>query len=324
MPATNKKISTRYENTLKAGDWPKAVKCVNRIAFYQEKDFDIAADHMSALLSYAPLQDVYAACEVYDRDEKPQAKTVNMLKRLTDIKTIYETPQVTNKVGMDDKFEAMGEFANVVARGYSNGLFISGQGGTGKTWEVFEVLNENNLVENEDYVVVKGYSTPKGLFNLLRDNSDKLIVFDDCDSIFKDTTGLNIIKAVLDTYPERRVTWSSASDKGDENAFSFTGRIIFISNLNPDQGNDNFKAVMTRVLSVAVGTTKTEVKDRMLKLVPKIASDLNQDAQQQITEFIEENFLSIRDLSLRFVVHLVSLYKYNKQTWKKLAFTMAS
>lgn len=45
-----------------------------------------------------------------------------------------------------------------------------------------------------------------GLYMALFINRDKLIVFDDCDSVFGNIDSVNILKAALDSYDTRMVS----------------------------------------------------------------------------------------------------------------------
>jgi Cdc6-like AAA superfamily ATPase len=300
-------ISKSFIDSVQSGDFNKAVRSINRFAF-ENKNFDKAGKHLAHLLDTVELADIL------EELDSTETRYFNRIQNEV-------IPAGTDSADLNEAFEAMEDFVNVVALGLSNGLMIAGPGGTGKTWTVNECLEELGMQEDIDYISIKGFSTPKGLFDILEANSDKLVIFDDCDSIFKDLAGLNILKAVLDTYPTRKVTWANANG-GDINTFQFTGRIIFISNLDPTTTNNtNFQAVMTRVLSVVVGGSKEEIRERMIQLLPKIASDLPQSAQDEIAEFITDNYRRVT-LSLRFIVHLVGLYKYDKTKWKKLAFVL--
>jgi len=52
---------------------------------------------------------------------------------------------------------------------------------------------------------MKGKSSPFGLYSTLYMNRNKLIVFDDMDSVFKDTDTVNMLKAALDSTGENTV-----------------------------------------------------------------------------------------------------------------------
>ena len=83
------------------------------------------------------------------------------------------------------RFEFLNQLAKMVIWKVTPSLIITGEGGLGKSHSVMEAISQCDLFKNE-WVVIKGYSTPRGLYNTLYDNRDKIVVFDDCDSILED------------------------------------------------------------------------------------------------------------------------------------------
>ncbi len=336
-------ISTKYKNAAKAENFGMCVRKINSAAFIIEKDLDLAAEHLRYLLDHHDIGHITVAIENDETLEKNEPETWQRILREVPMRAPekgqvidLEAPTVefeeAPKRSMGDAFKALTSFVQCVAGKHSNGLFIAGPGGTGKTWTVMEAVKAMGLKEDSNYIIIKGYSTPMGLYMTLFENLDKLIIFDDCDSIFKDLIGLNILKAVLDTYPTRKVGWNSMKLPEEVPPFfNFTGQIIFISNINPNTTkNDSFQAVMTRVLSVIVGGTKEEIRERIVELVPIIATKLSNDDREEIIEFVNSNYLQINDLNIRFLVHVVGLYEFEKAnpdcgtTWQDLAWSMAA
>lgn len=225
---------------------------------------------------------------------------------------------------MMDVFKNMSELVKVIAGKFSNGLFIVGPGGTGKTFTVMQTLERDlNLVQGQQFIRIPGYSTPLSLYQTLYANLDKLIVFDDCDSIFKDVNGLNILKSALDTLRVRKIAYHSNSPLVPVPEFIFQGQVIFISNLDPEKTTDrNFQALVTRVLTLVVGNNKEQILHRMLQLLPIIGSDLTPEQREDMIVFLHENYRVFQDLSLRLLVHLCALCRYNASNWKALALSL--
>jgi hypothetical protein len=97
---------------------------------------------------------------------------------------------------------------------------------------VKQSLDDMQLKEDQDYFILSGKATPVFLYKFLYDHSDKVIVLDDMDEVFKDNTGANILKAALDSKRVRKVTYgSSGLGEGYENSFTFTGKVVNISNM---------------------------------------------------------------------------------------------
>jgi len=219
---------------------------------------------------------------------------------------------------MRQAFRIMKELTKCVALKHNNGLLVVGPGGTGKSWTVMEALGETSLKEGRDWIRIPGYSTPVGLYNTLYEWRDRLVIFDDCDSVFRDLTGINILKSILDTLPRRHVSWRTSSTKIAVDTFLFTGQVIFISNMDPDKVKDvNFRALLTRVMTLVVSGSKVEMLMRMVELLPVIGESLTHDQREEILRFIYDNQDKIKDFSLRLLVHLVGLIKYSSN-WKEL------
>lgn len=197
---------------------------------------------------------------------------------------------------VEELFSKLQAAVEIVAHGYRPSLVITGTSGAGKTKLVSNVLSKVGLKRSIDYVPVKGTITAAALYQTLFLNRNKLLVFDDTDSIWRDKDAAAILKAALDSYDTRTVSWIStrtanvsrmtprqkkafiksadASVENDPKAkypseFEFTGRIIFISNLDKSQ-LDN--AVLSRSMVVDVSLTPEEIFDRIRSMIGQIGN----------------------------------------------------
>jgi hypothetical protein len=142
-----------------------------------------------------------------------------------------ERPSVLKKYNVATRFSFMEQLVDMVIGGISPSCIITGPGGIGKTYTVAAAMERQGYKEGE-YVIVKGFTTPLGLYRLLHDNRRAIILFDDCDSAFKEPTALNLLKGALDTTDKRIISWNSSKLPDDiEPMFEFKGRIIFVSNI---------------------------------------------------------------------------------------------
>jgi hypothetical protein len=109
------------------------------------------------------------------------------------------------------KFGRMSDLINLVVKGVSPSLFIYGGPGIGKSFVTNKTLKDAGLKKNKDYYVIKGKITPIALYNTLytHRNDNTMLVFDDADSVFRNEDGANMLKAALDSYEEREISWSS-------------------------------------------------------------------------------------------------------------------
>jgi len=147
------------------------------------------------------------------------------------------------------------------------------------------------LKESSDVVHIKGRATPAGLFITLYENSNKIIVLDDCDSVFKDDDAVNILKGALDSYDTRKISYISTKTLKDEfgsevpRHFEFTGRIIFISNINQSKLDE---AIRSRSFVADVELTADQMFTRMAQLATKMESSIPQTAKDTALELMKE------------------------------------
>ena len=215
--------------------------------------------------------------------------------------------EVDENVDINEQFEAIEAFADMVIDPNCNtkSLVVSGPGGIGKTYAIFDYLESKNI----EYKLVKGYSSPRALFDILSQYRDKVIVFDDCDSIWEDRPSLNLLKSALETNRKgkRIVSWNTA-DSVEEDEFEFNGSIIFVSNKDfyaTSKGTQKHVfAVLTRVLFVQV----TFRQDQILKRIEKIAEKLESrvDVRTKILDFLKSNAKA--KMSIRMFEFLVATF----------------
>ena len=192
-------------------------------------------------------------------------------------------------------FDNLERLTKMVGRGIQPSLVITGMAGMGKTHIVKENLKNMGLKESTDFVHFKGRATAAGLFITLYENSDAVIVLDDCDSVFKDDDAVNILKAALDSYDTRRISYISSKplkdsyDQAVPRHFEFTGKIIFISNINQSKLDDAVKS-RSFVSDISMNTTQmfTRMEQLMDKMEPRIPTKAKQEALRCMKELNEE------------------------------------
>jgi hypothetical protein len=154
--------------------------------------------------------------------------------------------------------------------------------GMGKTHVVKETLSELGLRESFEFVHFKGRATAAGLYITLYENSDKIIVLDDCDSVFKDEDAVNILKGALDSYDARRISYITSRELKDSylnpvpRQFEFTGKVIFISNLEQSKIDE---AIKSRSFVQDISMSTEQVFQRMEQLLDKIEPSINKDSK---------------------------------------------
>ena len=236
-----------------------------------------------------------------------------------------------DRFGINQRFDFVEKLVTMVATGVQPSAVITGEGGLGKTFTVKKTLAACGIEDltavmaeaedsmGEGYVMVKGYSTAKGLYRTLFENNGSIIVFDDCDSILKDATALNILKGALDSYDTRWVSWNSEMKDTDDlpRTFEFTGSIIFISNM--DQ-NSIDQAVRSRSMMIDLSMTDSQKIDRMEHIamaddfMPNASKEHIMDALNLLRAIKDE----VKELSLRTLMSVTKIRSANDD-WKDLA-----
>ena len=188
-------------------------------------------------------------------------------------------------------FTNIERLTKMVGRGIQPSLVITGGAGMGKTHLVKGTLEGMGLRESYDFVHFKGRATAAGLFITLYENSDKIIVLDDCDSVFRDDDAVNILKGALDSYDTRKISYITSKALKDEfgtevpRHFEFTGRIIFISNISQSRLDE---AIRSRSFVADVDLTTDQMFTRMEQLMPKMESRIPLAAKEQALALMKE------------------------------------
>ena len=239
-----------------------------------------------------------------------------------------------SKFHVNKRFQFLNKAVKMVAKGLQNSAVISGSGGLGKSYSVKKALYEAGLKDlsvegtqegvrlnrSKSFVVVKGYSTAKGLFRTIYESKDSVLVFDDCDSVLKDPVALNLLKGALDSYDTRIISWNADMRDDDlPKSFIYTGRIIFISNL-PESKID--QAIRSRSAVIDVSMTTDEVVDRMGVMIeedeflPEFEKNIKVDA----LEFIAKMKTKMREINLRTLITVCKVRAADEDgTWAEMA-----
>jgi hypothetical protein len=185
-------------------------------------------------------------------------------------------------------FNNLERLTKMVGRGIQPSLVITGGAGLGKTYLVKKTLTDMGLEEAKQFVHFKGRATAAGLFVTLYENSDKIIVLDDCDSVFKDMDAVNMLKAALDSYDTRKLSYISTKPLKDAYGdpvprhFEFTGKIIFISNISQSKLDE---AIKSRSFVSDISMNTKQMFQRI--------DDLKNDIETKIPNEVKDKALEI-------------------------------
>jgi hypothetical protein len=276
------------------------------------------------------LGDKYAAVIDGKTVKRSNRRALERMLKRTDVLA----PVVESKFSINERFGFVKDMVTMLANGDQASVVVTGPGGLGKSHTVSAALREagfndvsvldefevgDNIPKNS-YRVVKGYSTPKGLYRTLYENRNSVIVFDDCDSVLKDPVSLNLLKAALDSYSRRIISWrADIKDEDLPTVFEFKGRVVFISNLSTTSLD---QAIITRSLAVDLSMTAKQKVERMRFLLtqPDFMEDFAMVHKTESMDLVDSLCDNIKELSLRTLMQVIKIRKSNPNgKWKDLA-----
>jgi hypothetical protein len=236
-----------------------------------------------------------------------------------------------------DRFDMLSDMTKAVRKGDVRAMIVSGPPGVGKSHGIETVLDRYATIEalggEQRYEVVKGAMSPIGLYCKLYKMADKgkVVVFDDCDSIFSDELSLNILKAALDSKKKRTIHWNTDSYKlrneGVPDSFNFEASAIFVTNLKFDKAKGKIREHLSALESRChyMDLTIDSDREKMLR-IKQITNDgmlndykFSDELIQDIVDFVDINKSKLRELSLRTVLKIADLAKAFPDSWESMA-----
>ena len=236
-----------------------------------------------------------------------------------------------------ERFDMLKDMTKAVKKGDVRAMIVSGPPGVGKSHGVEEVLDRYKTMETlgggKSFEVIKGAMSPIGLYCKLFNMADKgkVVVFDDCDSIFQEELSLNILKAALDSKKTRTIHWNTDSFKlrneGVPDSFKFEASAIFITNLKFDKVKGKLREHLSALESRChyMDLTIDTEKDKMLR-IKQVVSDgmldaykLSSEVKDEIVDFCDINKNRLRELSLRTVLKVADLAVAFPTKWEAMA-----
>lgn len=236
---------------------------------------------------------------------------------------------------LTERFGFLEEMAGACAKGQIRSLIVSGAAGVGKTFAVEKKMREE--LDETDYDNIKGHIAPLALYMLLHDYKEEgqVLIFDDCDDIFKEETNLNMLKAVLDTSLERKVNWRSNSkllEQGNyPTQFVYRGTIVFISNIDfqkvADDGSSkmaqHFAALLNR--SLYLDLTLRSRRELMVRIRDVVDTEkmlkkigLSAAEEKAALNWMNDNLENLRTVSLRTALMVGGQIMSDKKRWERL------
>jgi len=214
-----------------------------------------------------------------------------------------------------------------VAYGYQAALYLVGRPGTSKTFTVLETLAR---LEEEGtlHVYRNARMTPMGLFDLIAEHPEHVIVLDDISTLFKNDQAMQIFMAATGGEPKnpRRVSYKS-KDKDYHTMFS--GGIIAISNIAL-RHDPLAHAFESRAVLLEHEPTDEEIAEFLMQLAWKGQQDLLPEECIEVAEFvISETRDHDRRLDLRHFHKALQDFRQDRDgltgcSWQELVRTSLS
>jgi hypothetical protein len=157
------------------------------------------------------------------------------------------------------------------------------------------------------------------MYRTLFENNGGVIVFDDCNAVLKDPVALNILKGALDSYGRRIISWNA--DMRDEDlprSFTFTGKVIFISNMNAENID---QAIRSRSMMIDLSMSADQKIERMETIIQseEFMAEFEMAHKLDAIALIKELKNTAKDISLRTLIQVTKIRSADDDSWKEMA-----
>ncbi len=254
------------------------------------------------------------------------------------------------------RYKTMKRLAPKVINQRIPSLIVSGPPGLSKSWTIKKAVDESGRTRHDgmldvggggpmavDGMVTTGWydwigggCSEVGLYRALWNmRKGGVLIFDDCDGIFRDEDSVNLLKIATDTTKERLVSWRKNAtwldDYGIDRTFDFRGTIIFLTNIDFERTilqdgkmSVHYRALIDRAAYLCL-TVRT-ARDFMIVL-NEMAGGKNgflHDAPHNMEDreiktmfdFIREYQRDFYNLSLRLVGQLAQQMREDPEHWQ--------
>jgi hypothetical protein len=238
---------------------------------------------------------------------------------------------------VSELFEVYEAIVHSALAGHQRGVIVAGTAGIGKTYTVNSLCERAKEKNDQRFELVKGKITPLQLYSLCYKFSAKgeIVILDDADTIFNDESGLNLLKALMDTTNERKVSWLTSrmtEETEIPESYIYNGCLFFLSNRNlraESKGDtavaEHKKAIISRAQyldlrihskqDAALWSAHVVEKERILEI-----RGLTKKQQTEVMAWVAEHANAIdEDTSIRTAIKISELVKASPENWKRLA-----
>ena len=203
------------------------------------------------------------------------------------------------------------DYVRGVARQYATGLYLFGRPGTAKTHTVRSVLEEDI---REPYCYQRGHLTPVGLFELVKEHPDDVIVLDDLVTVFKSDVALQLLLSALEHPTSRdRGRVVRYRRKDFEDRVCFRGGIVCITNRKLHD-EDMLGAFKSRVHTLDYDPPDAQLGALILDIAERGPQRVKPEEAREVARFVIAEMLR---LGCRFDLRLfVNKALPDYQQWK--------
>lgn len=208
-------------------------------------------------------------------------------------------PANAEKIG---SYEELRRFAKRFGEGGYNCLIFVGPPGRLKS----TVIEEETKGEAH---LISGNASPFEVFCEAQENANKLLVIDDADSLYRDSSGQRLLKQLTNPKSEKLVSWTTNAPASRDLAKSFvtTSKVCIIDNAWNGK-NEHILALEDRARLFLFEPSPSEVHDEM-----SCQDWFNDD---EVYQFIGDNLSFYPELSVRSYVK-ASEAKEAGEDWRR-------
>ena len=194
--------------------------------------------------------------------------------------------------------EKLAKFIKLLLKSNIKGLIVIGPHGVGKTSTTFKMLFDMN----KKFGIIKGYTTPLRLYQILYENKNGIVVIDDLICLWKPEI-VGLLLASTDT-SSGYVSWFSSSKAlerlGLPESFTFDGKIIILTNKLPN--TIEAKGLLSRCFLCNLWTPKDVFKEIVKEMykTKQFGKELIKATNKLGDVFKEISFRTLEKLRIAF------------------------
>lgn len=279
----------------------------------QTSAIDLSDGNIESLEYRVRLAELSKKAERINSEESQKKRTEVLEKIKTDsLRNILGKEPVSDV--FNKHYSHIDSYIEAVAKRSLTSLYLVGSPSTGKTHRVMQKLLNLGLEPNKDFIVLRGYTTPLGLYNLLYTHRQKICVIDDLDGILKKEEVVAMLKAATWSVlgQPRTISWSTTSPLRTAPAeFEFKGAVICCLNSLPEH-DDNVKALLSRGVYQELHFTHEQKLELMYDLARKhnFGNGITQSDALLVMDYIAESVSPITEVfDFRMLFKSIELYR---------------